>query len=347
MITYPPIDLAHLRAMTDCTGLLQHAVHSVPNRRLGYTTDDNARALIVATQQYEKSNSPEDLKLAIKYLSFIHYAHTSQGRFRNEMNFQRDFLDEQGTEDCYGRAMWACGYAASSKLPENVRIVARKLFVDSIGTAADLNSPRARAYTILGMYHFLRGCQDEIGIADKIDALADTLVAGYQHYSEGNWRWFEPYLTYGNSILALGMFMASQVTGKPKHRRIVEDVLGFLTDTLFVEGRLEVIGNDGWYVRGGKRAWFDQQSIDAGYAVLLYAYLYKFTQEKHFLELAHIANKWFFGANRVGLWVYDPESKGCYDAIAPWGLNLNQGAEACVAYLLAQQIMQSILIDES
>ena len=340
---YPAVSLAYLRAMTDCTGVIQHGVHSVPNRRLGYTTDDNARALIVASQQYERTGRREDLDLATRYLSYLHYAQSPDHKFRNIMTFQRDFLDDEGTEDCFGRAMWACGYVASSKLPENIRIVAGKLFDNSIAWVGDLTSLRARAYSMLGMYEYLRDNKDQSGLYDKIDALADSLLAGLRTYEDQNWVWYEPYLTYGNAIPALGMLVAAELTRRKAYKHAARRTIRFLTDTLIPNDRLEIIGNDGWYMRGGKRAWYDQQAIDAGYTVYLYVQVYKLFGDKEFLDLARIAYSWFFGNNRSGLWVYDPETTGCYDAITPAGLNLNQGAESCICFLLAQSAMQEFL----
>lgn len=339
---YPPVSLTYLRTITDCTGVFQHGIHSVPNRRLGYTTDDNARALIVATQQYESTRDREDLDLAIKYLSFLHYAQTPDHKFRNVMSFQREFLDDEGTEDCLGRAIWACGCAASSGLPENIRIVARKLFDNGIVWVGDLESLRARAYSILGMYEYLRANEDQADLRSKIDALADSQLAGLRKDGDKKWRWYEPYLTYGNAILPMGMLIAAEVTGRKAYRNAAEQTMQFLTDTLILNDRLEIIGNDGWYMRGGKRAWYDQQSIDAGYCVYLYATAYKLLGDKSYLDLAHVAHSWFFGNNRAELSVYDPGTKGCCDAITPRGPNLNQGAESCICFLLAQLAMQRV-----
>jgi len=339
---YPIINLSYLRAMTDCTGIIQHAAHSVPNRRLGYATDDNARALIVAAQHYERTGERADLDLAVTYLSYLHYAQNPDHKFRGCMAFGRTFLDDEGTEDCYGRAMWACGYAASSRLPENVRIVAGKLFDDSIVWVGDLNSPRAKAYSMLGMCEYLQGNGDRDALGGKIDALANSLLAGLRMYGDKDWQWYEPYLTYGNPILPLGMLVAAEVTGRKAYKDAAARTIQFLTDNTILNDRLEIVGNDGWYMRGGKRAWYDQQSIDAGYAVYLYVRAYKLLGNREYLDLARIAYDWFFGNNRSGIWVYDPETKGCCDAITPVGVNLNQGAESCICFLLAQLAMQEL-----
>jgi hypothetical protein len=329
--------------MTDSTGLIQHAHHSVPNRRFGYTTDDNARALIVAIKQYAVTGQREDLDLAIKYLSFMHYAHSSNHKFRNVMDYEHRFLDDEGTQDCYGRSIWACGYAASSCLPRNVRIVARKLFDDSIVWLGDLDSPRARMYSVLGICEYLRENEDNAGLKAKVSAIADSLVTAIRTYSDSKWLWYEPYMTYGNAILPLGMLSAAELTGHKRHMDAALSTIRFLTDVLIINRRLEIIGNNGWYENGRERAWFDQQSVDAGYIVYLYTQANKILGDKSYIDLARIANSWFFGNNRSGVVVYDSESGGCYDAVTEAGLNLNQGAESCVCYLLAQHAIQETI----
>ncbi len=336
---YPLVNMAYMHTLTDCTGIIQHGYHAIPNRRLGYTTDDNARALIVAAMHYGKTQSREDLDLAITYLSFLLFARNANHKFRNFMTFQRVFLDEDGTEDCLGRSLWACGVAASSHLPENVRVVAAKLFDECSVWAGDLNSPRARAYTILGMAEYLKQGGPHPGLKEKINALADSLLVGLADYGTADWVWYEPYLTYGNAILALGMLVAAHVTENPRYRDAAIRTIQFLTDILIIDDRLEIIGNNGWYTRGEPRAWYDQQTIDAGYTVYLYEMAYKLLGDETYLDLAKTAYSWFFGNNRSGVWVYDFDTCGCCDAVTPWGLNLNQGAEACISLLLAQLSM--------
>jgi hypothetical protein len=336
MMDYPPISLKHLRNMTDSTGLIQHAVHGVPNRVLGYTTDDNSRALIVAATQYDRTKADVDLSLAITYLSFIQYAFNPEHMFRNVMNYRREFLDEHGTEDCFGRTMWACGYAASSLLPVNVRTVAKKIFDSAIAWVGDLESPRARAYSILGMCHYLRANEDSSDLRSKVGALAESLMHGLRAYSDNDWHWFEPYLTYGNAILPQAMFVAAEITGRKQFLDAALSTTAFLTEVLIPNDYLDIIGNNGWYVKGKERAIWDQQSVDAAYAVLLYASAYRIVGKQEYKDLAHTAFQWFFGRNRNRMWVYDTETHGCFDAIAPWGVNLNQGAESVISVLLAQ-----------
>jgi hypothetical protein len=281
--------------------VIQHGVHSVPNRKLGYTTDDNARALITAAYHYNLTKSPEDLRLATIYLSFLHYAQSPTYLFRNVMSYQRVFMDEDGTEDCLGRCLWALGFTASSSLPNNIRIVAKKLFESSIAWIGDIQSPRAKAYAMMGICEFLRLNNDgKLGLASKISILADSMIRGRKTYGSDDFPWYEGYMTYGNAVLPLGMLAAAEVTGKKAYRRNAAEAIQFLTDIEIVGDRLELVGNDGWYHRGGRRAWWDQQTIDAGYTVYLYTRAGEVLGEYEFHELAHIAHEWFIGRNRSG-----------------------------------------------
>ncbi|MHB1000240.1 MAG: glycosyltransferase [Armatimonadota bacterium] len=343
MIEYPVISLHYLKALTDSTGIIQHGTHGIPNRKLGYTTDDNARALIVAVQAYESTKQREDLDLVITYLSFLHYAQGSNRKFRNVMSYQRVFMDTEGTEDCLGRVLWACGYAASSSLPERIKVVARNLFDDAIVWVGDLTSPRARAYSILGMYYYLKCNEDKNDLKQKINALADSLLSGFRSYSDSKWEWYEPYLTYGNSILPLGMMASAEVTGRRKYIDIAKRTVDFLTDNIVIDNRLDMVGNDGWYMKGGKKPTYDQQTIDAGYTVFMYDQAYKLFNENIYLDLMHISYSWFFGNNVSEVSIYEPETCGCYDAVTPWGVNNNQGAESIICILLSQNcIYESI-----
>lgn len=338
MTSHPPLSLRYLKSMTDDTGILQHAVFSIPNRRLGYTTDDNARALIVAVRGYELTHSEDALELARKYLSFVHHAQNPQYRFSNIMTYQRTFLDADGTEDCLGRCVWGCGVAASAQIPTSMSTVAKKIIGGSAPQVGDLVSPRAIAYSLIGLCEYLRA-EDDAYILGEVRKLAERLLSQVREYSDGGWRWFEPYMTYGNAVLPLSMLMAGSITEDRRFLDVGRRTLDFLTETTVVDGRLEIIGNDGWYQRGGERPWYDQQSIDAGYAVHAYVAAHSILGASEYLEPASVSYDWFFGKNRSGASVYDPQTGGCRDGINPSGVNENQGAEACVSLLLAQLAM--------
>jgi len=343
MSPYPPISLRYLRSLTDDTGILQHGVFAIPNRQLGYTTDDNSRALIVAVRGYEHTQSPEILELIRIYLSFLHYAHTPEHRFSNIMTFQRMFLDSDGTEDCFGRCLWGCGVAASADIPVCMGAVAKKIFDSSMPWVGDLVSPRARAYSMVGMCEYVAVHKEAVDVSDKIHALADSLEALFREYSSNDWVWFEPYMTYGNAILPVCMLLAGSVTGKKRYTDIGRRTIDFLAKTTIVDDRLEIIGNNGWYMRGGNRPWYDQQSIDAGYSAYAFTVAYSLLGDKRYLDHAFTCYDWFFGNNRSEMSVYDPQSGGCRDGINPTGVNENQGAEACFSFLLAQLALHNYI----
>lgn len=340
---YPEIDTRYLCRITDSTGIIQHSAFAIPNRNHGYTTDDNARALISAIQEYETTNSDELLQLITTYLSFVHHAHNPGNGFMNCMSYQRKFLDANGTDDCLGRCLWACGCASSAQIPERMRITAKWLFDETFLLVDNLKSPRAKAYALMGMHHYLKINPMKPGYLDRIIKITDSLCNGMKAYSDNNWQWYEPYLTYGNAILPMGMIAAAQITESILYNDVAKRSLDFLSDALIINGQLDLIGNNGWSLKGGKRAVYDQQTIDAGYTVMMFADGFNHYQEKHYGELAAISYEWFFGRNRSEISVYDSETGGCCDAVIEGGLNLNQGAESIVCILMAQHSMKKIV----
>jgi hypothetical protein len=179
-------------------------------------------------------------------------------------------------------------------------------------------------------------------LRDKIHALGDSLIGLLHSASDREWRWYEPYMTYGNAILPSGMFVAAEVTGRKVYLDAAISTTDFLTEVLFPDGYLDIVGNNGWYIKGRPKAVWDQQTIDAGYTVCLYVQAYRITGNKSYADLARCAYAWFFGKNRREISVYDPVSKGCCDAVIEYGVNLNQGAESCISFLLAQLAIEEL-----
>lgn len=336
-MNYPNIKPVYLNLITDSAGIIQHCAFAVPNRTHGYTTDDNARALIVALGEYEQSPSVENLRLLTTYLSFLHYAYNPGYAFRNIMNYQRVFQDINGTDDCLGRSLWACGTASSANIPEAMRLSAKWLFDETFLQVDYVRSPRAKAYALLGLSNYLRKNPPKEGFLERASKMAESLNSNFAAHSDSDWQWYEPYLTYGNAILPMGMMAAWKLLESDLCRETAVRSLEFLTDTLIIDGKLDLIGNDGWYAKNGTRAIYDQQSIDAGYTVIMYTMAHEYFNEPKYRDLAYLCYDWFFGKNREGIWVYDPQTGGCYDAVIPGGVNLNQGAESITCLLMAQQ----------
>jgi hypothetical protein len=331
---YPPIVLEHLRTLTDHTGVIQHAIFSIPNRHTGYCTDDNARGLIVATREYERTQDRSVLQLVSTFLSFLHYAQTPSKRFHNFMSFDQVFLDDVGSEDCFGRALWACGTVLKADIHENLKKVARQLFDDSLKWLPSIDSLRGRAYCLLGCQGYLAGVPESDAVRQQVAVLADSVADEYQDDPE--WPWFENSLTYGNGILPTALLAANSITGEERYLDIALKSLQFLKETTIVDGVLKLVGCNGWYIRGRQRAWFDQQPLDATSMVIACLAAYEVTRDKKWLETAKISYDWFFGANMLNEPLYDPVTGGCYDGLTSAGANLNQGAESTISCLIAQ-----------
>jgi len=323
--------------------VIQHAIFSIPNRRTGYTTDDNARALIAAIMEYERTQSRRILRLVSTYLSFIHYAQTPAGRFHNFMAFDQVWLDNQGSDDCFGRVMWACGYALSADLHSNIKKVAKELFDRACRWIPLTQSLRARAYMATGCRHYLQYVPESDDVRRALADIADSMCAEFEHTAKPDWAWFEDVLTYSNGMMPRALFLAYQELQKEKYLRVARESLDFLTSVCVVDGMLHPIGCNGWYIRGRERAWYDQQPVDPMCHMLAYLAAYDTTGEERYLQLAKISFDWFFGHNSVGEALYDPVTGGCSDALSPEGRNMNEGAESTVCCLLAQLSMQPYL----
>lgn len=342
-MTYPPIVFEHLETLTDSTGVIQHAIFSIPNRRTGYTTDDNARALIAAIMEFERTGSRQVLQLVSKYLSFLHYAQTPSGHFHNFMAYDQVWLDDQSSDDCFGRVIWACGYALSAELHSNVKKVARQLFDSGKRWITPNQSLRARAYMIMGCHYYLKHVPDSDDARQAMETLADSLCEAYQMYAKPDWKWFEHVLTYSNGMMPRALFFAYQALGKKAYLDVAVEALDFLTSVCVLDGMLYPIGCNGWYVKGYERAYYDQQPVDPMGHTLSYLAAYDATKEEKYLDLAKVCFDWFFGHNSVGAPLYDPVTGGCYDALGPDGSNLNQGSESTICCLLTQLAMQPYL----
>src|SRR3989338_3224017 len=338
---FPAIRLSHLASLTDNVGLIHHAKHSVPNRKTGYTLDDNARALIAAAKHYSIFKSQKSLGLVKTYLSFIHYAQKEDGTFHNLLDYKRNFLDEEGSEDSYGRALMASGFVVSSNVPENIKATAKFIFDNAVRSVHKLRFLRAKAFSIIGLYHYFRKYKNK-DIVEKAITLADSLANAYRENSADAWRWFEPYLTYSNGKLPESLFFAYSMTKGQKYLEIAKESLDFLSKTLVVDGKLVLIGNKGWYRKEGERAFYDQQPVDADSMVQGFLTAYGITKKKAYYSNAVLAFNWFLGKNSLNQMIYDETTGGCFDGLSQDAINLNQGAESTISYLLARLSLEEM-----
>ena len=330
----PEIKLDHLRALTDDTGLLQHAVFTVPNYSAGYTTDDNARALEAAVLL--EDTGPTQIPAA-RYLAFLWHAFNApHGRFRNELAYDRRWLDEVGSEDCHGRALSALGLLLAHSRNPGLRGLAARLFDLALPAVLAFTSPRAWAFSLLGIHHYLRRFPGDRAAQNARERLAARLLELWRAHRSPDWPWFEPILAYSNAALPHALLLAAQGMARPDLLQTALEALGWLIEIQRAGGdHLVPIGSNGFYPRGGPRARFDQQPVEAHATVAACLEAWRATQDPRWRLEAQRAFEWFLGRNDLGLPLYDPSTGGCRDGLHPDRVNQNQGAESTLAFLLS------------
>ncbi len=337
----PELKLDHLHRLTDNFGILHFAKYSKPETRYGYSLDDNARALLVSAKQYKKDSDPKLEKLIQIYLNFIKFTQRPTGTFANIVSSQK-VKDGTTDEDVQGRAIWALGFTASNPhLPENLRNQARKLFTKTTTHLLKLKSPRAIAFAMTGLYHHLR-TEPSVKLLKVFKNLADRQVAQYKEFASEDWHWFEDQLTYSNSKLAESLFYAYDLTKNPEYLTVAKKTLNFLKTITFEKDHYSPIGQNGWYFRNKKRAYFDQQPEETSTMVETKTVAYQVTGDKQYLKDAYRVFSWFLGKNHLNQMVYDEATGGCYDGVGQYAINLNQGAESTISYLLARLALDEV-----
>src|SRR6266496_686813 len=334
----PPLKLDHLHHMTDQTGILQHAIFTTPNYREGYTTDDNARALMVSILLEELGNK-EAIDLATCYLAFTWYAfNTETRRFRNFMDYQRNWLEEIGSDDSHGRALWALGTVLGRSNTPALHHMASRVFQQSLLAILETTSPRAWAFALIGIHEYLGRFAGDSRVTQVQQELAGRLFALYKANRTDGWNWFEDKLTYCNAALSHAMLLCGESIPNPAMTDVGLESLTWLADLQRsdTEGKHFVpIGSNGFYQQGGERARFDQQPVEAQAMVSACLEAHRITGEKSWNKEARRAFDWFLGRNDLDLPIYDPTTGGCRDGLHPDRPNENQGAESSLAYLQA------------
>lgn len=327
--------LKFLQRLTNDTGVIQHAKYAVPERNLGYSVDDNARALIVAVLHHKLFADEQSLDLAINYLSYVQHSKSSDDWFYNFMTYDHQFLDHAKTEDGFGRVFWALGYTIYANPRRDLVLGAKHTVAEIMGNIRKLKYIKAQAYTIAGLY-YLSQTSGYDWAKTELDFLAGNLVASFKKVSDKDWEWFEPFMTYSNAIYPYSLTLASQATGKAEYLAIAKQSLAFLEKaTTNPQGIPTPIGQSGWYFKGKEKATYDQQPVEAAKMVIANLALYKTTLEESYLEAAKKWFSWYHGNNLKHKLVYDEVTQGCFDGINAEGVNLNQGAESIITYLLA------------
>jgi glycosyltransferase involved in cell wall biosynthesis len=337
----PAMNTDHLFAMTDDTGMLQHAIFSVPNTSEGYTTDDNARALIVSTFLEESPTSlrqREHQSLSRRYLSFLWLAFDADsGRFRNLLGYDRKWLESVGSDDSHGRALWSLGKVLGHSQNPGLRGAAGRLFEAAVPATLTFTSPRAWAYCILGMQAYLDWFPGDRAIQAARNALANRLLDIYERSHSDKWKWFEKSLSYSNARLPQALILAGWRSDNHRMIEVGMDSLKWLVAEQHRDNKdvFVPIGSNGFFIEGSKKARFDQQPVEACATVSACLEVYRLTEEMQWCEEAQRVFRWFLGKNDLQIPLYDPTTGGCRDGLHPDRVNENQGAESTLSFLMA------------
>ncbi len=342
----PALNTNHLFTMTDDTGMLQHAIFSVPNTREGYTTDDNARALIVSTLLNESVGFPhgeDHLNLSRRYLAFLWLAfHSDIGRFRNFFGYNRKWLEDIGSEDSHGRALWALGSVLGHSQNAGLRGAAGRLFEAAAPAVLKFSSPRAWAFSVLGLQAYLDWFPGDRAIQFARNTLANRLLDIYERSRSDTWHWFEKSLAYSNARLPQALILAG---GRSKNKKMIAAGIESLEWLVAAQhcGDPEIfvpIGSSACFTEGGEKPRFDQQPVEACATISACLEAYRFTHHKRWSDEADCVFRWFLGKNDLQAPLYDATTGGCKDGLHPDRVNENQGAESTLSFLMALLEMQ-------
>ncbi len=343
----PDLRTDHLVTMTDDTGILQHSIFSVPNAREGYTTDDNARALIVSTRLAQSdidNGQPKYSDLSRRYLSFLWLAFNSDtGRFRNFLGYDRKWLESTGSEDSHGRALWALGTVLGQSQDAGLRGAAGRLFEVAAPAALTFTSPRAWAFSVLGIQAYLGRFPGDRAMQGVRNELANRLLDIYERSSNGTWHWFEKSLSYSNARLPQALVLAGWCSNNKRMVEVGIEALEWLVAAQH-RGDPEIfvpIGSNGFYVEGEDRSRFDQQPVEACATISACLEVYKLTRDELWRTEAGRVFGWFLGKNDLQIPLYDATTGGCRDGLHPDRVNENQGAESTLSFLMALLDMQA------
>ncbi len=342
----PEVNLSHLQVLTDDTGILQHAKFSVPDRNEGYCTDDAARALIAVLMAQPFISDEQVIEdLASRYLAFLGHAFDNgRLRFRNFMSYDRRWLEDVGSEDSHGRALWALGTVAELTRDEDHVYFASDLFHNALPPVAAFRSPRAVAFSILGASAYLSRFSGETEIRRILKEMADQLHGQFLQTMTDEWPWLEECVTYANAQLPHALLRAGALLGDDGMLHTGLTVLRWLVDVQTTpQGHIAPIGSNGWYPRGKHPARFDQQPIEVSTLTLACMAAHEITGDDQWAETTRCCFEWFMGRNDLGVALYDYATGGCRDALHPERVNLNQGAESTISCIMSILAMHSLM----
>ena len=347
----PELRLDHLEGLSDDTGIFQHARFTVPRRDYGYCTDDNARALIVAVRAADCAGDVGDVRvhsLADRYLSFLEHALDGQtNRFRNFLSFDRRWQEETGSEDCHGRALWALGVTEASAKVRGHADLAAELFQVALEPVTEFQSPRAWVFCLLGIHEHLRRFAGDARSKRIRDTLAKRLYEQWQDAAGEDWPWIEDLVTYENGRLAQALLVSGRWMFCDEMMQLAFRSLDWLVDVQTSSGgQFEPVGTEGWYPRGGKKAVFDQQPVEAAALIDACLEAFRITKDRVWSDRAQWCFGWFLGDNDLRQPIHDQRTGGSSDGLGPDGINENQGAESTLSWLMSQIAMYDLTIIE-
>ena len=343
----PVLKLDHLYRMTDHTGIVEHAVFVVPNYPEGYSTDDNARALIVTTLLEELGvHAPvNSVDLASRYLAFLWHAFDpTTKRFRNSLSYECSWHEAEGSEDSHGRALWGLGTVLGRSKNAGLRGAAGRMFELAVPAAVEFKSPRACAFALLGLQEYLDSFPGDRAALSASDALANRLLISYRSHRSDDWKWFENGLAYSNARLPQALIRAGMRAANEEMVLAGLEALDWLVtlQRCDAKGHFVPIGSEGFYTKGSEKARFDQQPVEASAVVSAALQAYRATGKGRWRKEAWSAFNWFLGDNDLQIALYDPTTGGCRDGLHPDRANENQGAESTLSFLLALLEMRQV-----
>jgi len=341
----PKIKFDHLKTLTDDTGILQHATHTIPNREHGYCTDDNARALMAAAmgRKYVVEDDISLESLIAKYLSFLMYAfNTEKGRFRNYMAYSRVWKDEEGSEDAHSRVLWALGRSMIYFRDPGQLKMSTTLLKRALNSVDQFDSPRAIAFTLIGIDTYLNIFTGDTEVRRVQKILADKLFNQFQNNETKDWPWLENALSYANGKLPHALLVSGHRMEKSDMIDAGLRSLEWLFSVQTEDGHFVPIGNKGWYEKGGPKARFDQQPIEAYSMIEACVEAFNATHEKIWIDNAVMCFNWFLGHNDLNIPLYDAKTGGCCDGLMADGINQNEGAESSLVWLLSHMALQHL-----
>jgi hypothetical protein len=345
----PEIKLDHLKAFTDDTGILQHANYTIPDRTHGYCTDDNARALLVAAmgQKYLPTNGLGLDSLSGHYLGFLLYAYNEKnGLFRNFMTYSREWMEEIGSEDAHGRAIWCLGKAVAFLDDPGHLAMSTTLFKKALRAVENFQSPRTTAFCLVGLHAYLYKFSGDSDVRRIRGVLADRLFNQFKTNGTDDWPWLENSLNYANGKLPHALLLSGHRMQRNDMIDMGLNSLKWLLAIQTEDNHFVPIGSNGWYEKGGPRARFDQQPVEANAMVEACVEAFNVTRDKSWFDNAVMCFNWFLGHNDLNMPLYDPKTGGCRDGLMADGINQNQGAESSLAWLLSLMTLQKLYADE-